>query len=196
MPKKPLSKRGAERRALQSLYSTATYSGLTNLLDIGKLNLKELRKYYTDARAKAVKRVARIEKSNIPFTDRAPEFLKTSELTDDELLKAVSQVNKFLHGPTTISERRAVYSELLEDLHNKGLTFLKMSNLKEWDRFRQWIKAKGAINLPYVDGSVLADIFKTAAAEGQNNSQRWNELFEEFKKISGRRKRGPRRRRL
>lgn len=192
MAKKPPSARARERAALQELYSAATYSGLQNLLEIGKLNLKEVRKYYTDARSKAVKRAQRIEKSDVPFTDAAPEFRRTSELSDEELLKAVSQVNKFLRGPTRVQERREAYKELLDDLHSKGLDFLNMRNLKEWDRFRKWVKAKGIINLPYTDGSVLADIFKSSMKEGAANSKRWNELYTEFQSKLG--KRGRRRR--
>ena len=192
MAKKPRSARAQERAALQELYSTATYSGLQNLHEMGKLNLKEVRKYYTDARSKAVKRVQRIEKSDVPFTDAAPEFRRTSELSDEELLKAVSQVNKFLRSPTRVQERREAYKELLDDLHSKGLDFLNMRNLKEWDRFRKWVKAKGIINLPYTDGSVLADIFKSSMKEGVANSKRWNELYTEFQSKLG--KRGRRRR--
>ena len=118
-PKKPRSARAEQRAALQELYAPATYSGLRDLLDMGKLDLRELRKYYTDARAKAIKRVARIEKSDVPFPDRSPEFLKTSELSDGELLRAVSNVNKFLRGPTRVAERRESYQELLDDLHSK-----------------------------------------------------------------------------
>ena len=82
MARKPLSNRGAERRALQELYNTATYAGLRDLADIGKLNLVDVRKYYTDARTKAQKRIARIEKSDVPFTDAAPSFPNSPEAPD------------------------------------------------------------------------------------------------------------------
>lgn len=190
--KKAPSKRAQKRAALQELYSGATLSGLQNLLDMGKLDLKEVRKYYTDARSKAVKRVARIEKSDVPFTDAAPDFRRTSELSNEDLLKAVAQVNKFLRAPTRVQERREAYKELLDDLHSKGLDFLNMKNLKQWDRFRKWVKAKGVINLPYTDGSVLADIFKASLKEDNANSKRWNELYTEFQSKLG--KRGRRRR--
>lgn len=183
--KKAPSKRAQERAALQKLYASATLSGLQNLLDMGKLDLKEVRKYYTDARSKAVKRVERIEKSDVPFTDAAPEFRRTKELSDEDLLKAVAQVNKFLRRPTRLQDRREAYKDLIDDLHSKGLTFVNMNNLKQWDRFRTWVKAKGIINLPYVDGSVIADIFKTSLKEGNANSKRWNELYSEFKSMLG-----------
>lgn len=183
MAKRPLSKRGAERRALQELYQTATYAGLRDLADIGKLNLADVRKYYTDARAKAQKRIMRIEKSDVPFTDAAPSFPKTSELTDEELLKSVGYINKFLLGPTTTTERKAVYSELLEDLHSKGMNFLEMKDLKDWDRFRKWVRAKGLLNIKYVDGGYLADIFNAGKEAGAQNSTFWNEEWEKLKAI-------------
>lgn len=183
MPKKPLSKRGAERRALQELYSTATYSGLKNLLSMGKLDLREVRKYYTDARAKAVKRVARVAASSISWTDEPPAFLKTSELSDADLLKAVGQVNKFLQGPTTIAARTTAYQELLDDLHDKGLTFLDMSNLSDWDRFRKWVRAKGLLKIKYVDGSLLGDLFAASVEAGRANSEYWSEQWDEVKDL-------------
>ena len=183
MAKKPLSKRGAERRALQELYRTATYVGLRNLAEIGKLNMADIRKYYTDARAKAQKRIKRIEESEIPFTDKAPSFAKTSELTDEELLKSVGQINKFLLGPTTVTERTVAYNELLEDLHSKGMTFLEMSDLKDWERFRKWIRAKGLLKLKYVDGAYLADLFIAGKEAGTQNSEFWAEEWDKLKEI-------------
>lgn len=183
MPRKPLSKRGAERRALQELYQTATYAGLRDLADMKKLNLAEVRKYYTDARAKALKRIMRIEESDVPFIDRAPIFYKTSELSDEDLLKAVGRINKFLLGPTTTTERRAAYSELLEDLHSKGMTFLDMNDLKDWDRFRKWVRAKGLLNVKYMDGGYLADIFNAGKEAGTQNSKFWQEEWDKLKAI-------------
>lgn len=183
MARKPPSARAQARAALQELYKPATYSGLRDLADMGKLDMREVRKYYTDARAIAVKRVSRIQESNIPYVDKPPEFRKTSELSDEDLLKAVGAVNKFLRGPTKVSERRQAYGKLIDDLHSKGLTFVTVENLPDWDRFRKWIKAKGILNLPYMDGSVVADIFKQAGKEGQQNSARWNELYNEFKTL-------------
>lgn len=183
MARKPLSNRGAERRALQELYNTATYAGLRDLADIGKLNLADVRKYYTDARAKAVKRVQRIEKSDVPFTDAAPSFPKTSELSDADLLKAVGRINKFLLGPTTTTERRSVYKELLEDLQSKGMSFLEMKDLKDWDRFRKWVRAKGLLNVKYMDGGYLADIFNAGKEAGTQNSTFWESEWEKLKAI-------------
>lgn len=189
-PKKPRSARAEQRAALQVLYAPATYSGLRDLLDMGKLDLRELRKYYTDARSKAVKRVQRIEKSEVPFADEPPIFEKTSELSDEDLLKAVGRVNKFLRGPTTVPERKAAYQELLEDLHEKGLTFLEMKDLQDWDRFRSWIKAKGLLNVPYMEGSIIADIFKTGKEEGRQDSKFWQDQYEQVKRLLGRTRRG------
>lgn len=182
-PKKPRSARAEQRAALQELYAPATYSGLRDLLDMGKLDLKELRKYYTDARAKATKRVARIQKSDVPFPDRAPEFLKTSELSDEELLRAVSSVNKFLRGPTRVTERRQAYQELLEDLHEKGLDFLEMKDLPAWDRFRSWARAKGGENFSPSSSQWARDIFKAGKQEGRNDSKYWQQLYEETKRL-------------
>lgn len=196
--KKAPSKRAQERAELQELYGKANYSGLQNLFDMGKLNISDIRKYYTDARSKAQKRVQRIETSDVPFTDRAPVFFPTSAFGKNvksmseqdklDLFKAVHEVNKFLNRPTTLEERRGAYNELLDDLHSKGLDFLDMSNLKDWDRFRKWLKAKGILNQPYVTGSVISEIFKAGVQEGKSNSEFWQAEYEKFKSLLGQRK--------
>lgn len=184
MSKKQPSKRALERRALQELYRPATLSELTNLLDKGKLNLKELRKYYTDARAVAKKSIERIQKGMFPFTDEGPVFLKTSELSDEALLRAVADVNLFLNSPTRTAEgRKKAYEELLEDLHSKGMTFLKLEDLTHWDRFRKWLRASNILGKPYASGDILGDIFAQSIQEGQPNSEYWKKAYEEVQAL-------------
>lgn len=181
--KKPPSERAKERARLQEIYKTANYSGLKNLLEQGKLDLKEVRKYYTDARAIAKKRVERIQTSKLPYTDQPPEFARTKELSDDEILKAVHEVNKFLQRPTTVTEREATYKELLEDLQQKGLGFLDLEDLPSWDRFRKWVRAKGLLKVKYVDGSVLGDLFAAGKQAGQSNSEFWEKEWEKYQEM-------------
>lgn len=191
--KKLPSERAKERARLQEIYKTASYSGLKNLLERGLLDLKEVRKYYTDARAIAKKRVERIQASKLPFTDQPPEFVRTKELTDEEILKAVHEVNKFLQRPTTVTEREAAYKELLADLQNKGMGFLNMEDLPSWDRFRKWVRAKGLLKVKYVDGSVLGDLFAAGKAAGRNNSEFWEEEWKKYQGIMKGPSKGPKR---
>ena len=184
MSKKEPSKRALERRALQELYRPATLSDLTNLLDKGKLNLKELRKYYTDARAVARKSIERIQAGMFPFTDEGPVFLKTSELSDEALLRAVADINLFLNSPTRLAEgRKKAYEDLLEDLHSKGMIFLRLEDLTYWDRFRKWLRASNILGKPYSSGDILGDIFAQSIQEGQPNSEYWKRAFEEVQKL-------------
>lgn len=184
MSKKEPSKRALERRALQELYRPATLSELTNLLEQGKLNLKDLRKYYTDARAVAKKSIERIQAGMFPFTDEGPVFLKTSELSDEALLRAVADINLFLNSPTRTAEgRKKAYEYLLEDLHSKGMTFLKLEDLTYWDRFRKWLRASNILGKPYASGDILGDIFAQSIQDGQPNSEYWKRAYEEVQKL-------------
>lgn len=198
------SARAQERAALQARFGGATLIGLKEgtILSAeakGPQALKDLyrdlRKYYTDARSKAVKQIARTQKSEVPFVDDMPSFPKTSELSNEEIARAISDVNRYLNSPTySISGRKEAYTELLEDLHEKGLDFLTMKNLGQWDRFRKWLRASKLLGLPYTDGSVLMEIFKTSVEEGKANSERWKELYEEYKELLPSPERKPRRR--
>lgn len=184
MSKKEPSKRALERRALQELYRPATLFDLTNLLDKGNLNLKDLRKYYTDARSVAKKSVERIQQGMFPFTDEGPVFLKTSELSDEALLRAVADINLFLNSPTRLAEgRKKTYEVLLEDLHSKGMTFLKLEDLTYWDRFRKWLRAANILGKPYASGDILGDIFAQSIQDGQPNSEYWKRAYEEVQAL-------------
>ena len=179
------TKRALERRALQELYRSATLPGLMNLLDMRKLDLKELRKYYTDARSIAKKAVERIQRGMFPFTDEGPTFKKTSELSDEELLRAVADVNLFLRSPTTSQKgRREAYEALLQDLHNKGMTYLRLEDLTYWDRFRKWLSASHILGKPYASGDVLGDIFAQSVQDAQPNSEKWQELWDQFSTLT------------
>lgn len=202
--KGPPSARAQERAALQARFSGATLIGLKEGTILtaeakGPQALKDLyrdlRKYYSDARSKAVKQIARTQASDVPFVDDVPSFPKTSELSNEEIARAISDVNRYLNSPTFhIKERKKAYTELLEDLHEKGLDFLTMKNLGQWDRFRKWLRASKLIGLPYVDGSVVMEIFKQSVEEGRTDSERWKELYEEYKELLPAREPKPRRR--
>lgn len=202
--KGPPSARAQERAALQARFGEATLIGLREGTILtaaakGPKALKDLyrdlRKYYTDARSKAVKQIARTQASDVPFVDDVPSFPKTSELSNEEIARAISDVNRYLNSPTySLVGRKEAYEELLEDLHEKGLDFLTMKNIGQWDRFRKWLRASKLLGLPYMEGSVLMEIFKTSVQEGRTDSERWKELYEEYKELLPSPERKPRRR--
>lgn len=192
----PRSARALERAAIQAKYKGSTLPGLQAMQE-NRLDepdalanfTRELRKYYTDARAVANKRIKRIQASDVPFVDEPPAFPKTSELSESELLRAVADVNLFLNRPTSqLQQRRKEYQDLLDDLHSKGMTFLRMEDLKYWDRFRKWLRASNILGKPYAAGDILGDIFAQSVQEGKPNSERWQEIYDEVKEMMGTRK--------
>ena len=196
----PRSARAIERAALQAKYKDITLPGLQAMegikdpVAIKELN-RELRKYYTDARAIAQKAIKRIQESDVPFTDEPPLFPKTSDLSNDELFRAVADVNRFLQSPSReLKPRREAYKQLLEDLHDKGMTFLKLDDLKYWDRFRKWVRASNLLGKPYASGDILGDIFAQSIEEQNPTSERWQELYDEVSNLMGKKKQRKRRR--
>ena len=200
----PRTARAIERAALQEKYKGATLLGL-QAMEENRLNNpqalkdlnRELRKYYTDARAIAQKSINRIQKSDVPFTDETPQFPKTSELSKGELFRAIADVNRFLRSPLReLKPRREAYRQLLEDLHNKGMTYLKFEDLKYWERFRKWVRASNFLGRPYASGDILGDIFAQSIEEQNPTSERWQELYNEVSNLMGKKKQRKRRSRL
>lgn len=197
MAKKPKSARAIERAALQERFGNMSFAKMSDLLESGKIKIADIRKYYTDARSKAVKRVARVMKSDVPFIDAAPDFKKTSQLSDADLLKEVSDINKFLrgetYGATTVPERRAIKKKAIETLKKRGFTFINNTNFQDWARFQKWMRSVG-ISAEYdSDSPTLVNVFKQAQKEKNQSAQRWSELFNEYRQTRQRKKRGKRR---
>lgn len=202
----PRSARAIERAALQEKYKGATLVGL-QAMEENRLNnpqalkdlKRELRKYYTDARSIAKKRVERFQKSDVPYSDEPPQFPKTSELSDSELFRAIADVNRFLTAPSSASleSRRKEFQDVLDDLHEKGMTFLRLEDLKYWDRFRKWLRASNILGKPYGAGDILGDIFAESVVKAQvynenlkegeepiqPNSKMWEEMYNEVKNL-------------
>lgn len=196
MAKKPKSARAIERAALQEKFGNMSFAKMSDLLESGKVKISDIRKYYTDARSKAVKRVARVMKSDVPFVDAAPDFKKTSQLSDADLLKEVADVNKFLRGETfgatTVPERREIKKKAIETLKKRGYTFINNNNFQDWARFQKWMRSVG-ISAEYdSDSPTLVNVFKQAQKEKNNSSQRWSELFNEYRQTRQRKRRGKR----
>lgn len=180
------SKRALERSAIQAKYKDMTAYRLESLYEESKLNMKELQKYYVDARAIAQKRIARVQKSDVPFIDAPPVFAPAKGLTPQQLLKEVGEINKFLkgqmYGATTVPERRKIREKAIETLHKHGLDFVNASNFNDWAKFQRWYKNTAVSLLSDSDADVLINIFQQAAQEGKSDSNTWKELYTEFQK--------------
>lgn len=190
--RKPPSKRAKERAALQKKFANMSFTKMSELVQRGKVTIADIRKYYTDARSKAVKRVQRVMASDVPFIDAPPDFKKTSELSDADLLKEVSDVNKFLrghtYGATTVEERKKLRDKALVTLQKRGYNFLNKRNFNEWARFQKWMKTIG-ISAEYDSESPsIVQIFKQAEAENRQEPSRWAELYHEYREFRAKRK--------
>lgn len=178
------SKRALERSAIQEKYKNMSAYRLESMYSEGKLNLRELQKYYVDARSIAQKRIKRIQASDVPFIDAPPVFSPAKGLTPNQLLKEVGEINKFLrgqmYGATTVPERRKIRDKAIETLHKHGLDFVSTSNFNEWAKFQRWYRNTAVSLLSDSDADVLINIFQQASKEKQSNAGRWKELYTEF----------------
>ena len=190
--RKPPSKRAIERASLQKKFANMSFAKMSELVQRGKVTIADIRKYYTDARSKAVKSVARVMASEVPFIDAPPEFKKTSELSDEDLLKEVSDVNKFLrghtYGATKVGERKKLRDKALQTLHKRGYNFLNERNFIDWARFQKWMKTIG-ISAEYDSESPsIVQIFKQAQDENRQEPARWAELYQEYREFRAKRR--------
>ncbi len=195
------SKRAQERAALQLKFKGVTLVGLQRMLDDGRATIKEISKYYTDARAIADKRIKRVMGSDVPFVDAPPQFLK-GKLAPETLLHEVANVNAFLsgqgYGATTVPERRKLKQKTINTLHEHGMTWVNTANFNDFVKFQKWFKSS-LWSLVFDSDSerVGLDIFKKSHDEGRATPAEWEKLFKEFQKttLSGRKVKARRKRR-
>lgn len=147
------SARAQERARIQEKYKDATLSQLDRAYSNGKITLPELRKYYTDARAIAMKRIKRISESDVPFVDGKPDFPKVKEISDSELINAVADLNRFNQGKwdtmgATIKKRREVRDKAIKTAEQTLGISIDKSEWSRLVRFMEWFK-NAAISKKY-----------------------------------------------
>lgn len=156
--------------------SQMTYNQLGAALVSGELSVKRLRSYYSDARAKALARSARVQKSEFGEISDKPYFSKIKNLTTDRaLLHEIADVNKYLKSDrSTITGQKKLREKYIETAKERGFD-IDADNYTDWINFIQWFKnSEFALSFDS-DSEEVEEAFQEGAGPDE-----WKKLFGEY----------------
>lgn len=135
-------------------------------LENAEISAQELRKLYTELRDIANKRIKRAQKAgygqDLVIGQGAKKIPKISEIrTEAELRYRIGETAMFLENPlSTISGIKRIEAKKLATLARHGYDFVNESNLADFGRFMEWVRANYSDKI--YDSDVVVKLYKTA----------------------------------
>lgn len=135
-------------------------------LENSEIPARELRKLYTELRDIANKRIKRAQKAgygqDLVIGQGAKKIPKISEIrTEAELRYRIGETAMFLENPlSTISGIKRIEAKKLATLARHGYDFVNESNLADFGRFMEWVRANYSDKI--YDSDVVVKLYKTA----------------------------------
>lgn len=167
---------------LKRQLSGKTYNQLGKMLSTGKIDIGGLRYYYSRARQTAKKRVNEAAKKGVPFKRNPPHFRTIRQtVTTSDLVREIADVNRFLSGATTVTQRRAKRDSTILKLHERGFDFVTHENFDRWTAFMDWGRSAGIFSDEEgydSESSEVEETFKAAERIGARDFAKYKELFE------------------
>ncbi len=139
-------------------------------LENSEISERQLRKLYTELRDIANKRIKRAQAAgygqNLVIRQGAKKIPKISEIrTEAELRYRIGETAMFLENPlSTISGIERIEAKKLATLARHGYDFVNESNLSDFGRFMEWVRANYSDKL--YDSDVVTKLYKTATLGG------------------------------
>ena len=170
---------------LKTMIGGASYTQVGKMLTSGRITEQELRKYYSQARQTALKRIKAVEGTELAFVRNRPEFRQLkSMVTTNDLVREIADVNRFLAGATTKTARSETRAATIAALNEKGIDFVNAGNFNRWTQFMDWARSTGLIRGGGKSGGYdsesdeIEETFKAADNAGISDFAGYKELFE------------------
>lgn len=156
--------------------SQMSYNQLGAALVSGELSAKRLKSYYSGARAKALARSARVQKSEFGEIADKPYFSKVKNLTTDRaLLHEIADVNKYLKSDrSTITGQKRQREKYIDTAQSRGFD-IDEENYTDWIKFIQWFKNSEFALAFDSDSEEVEEVFQEGAGPDD-----WKALFNEY----------------
>ena len=152
-------------------------------LENSGISARELRKLYTELRDIANKRIKRAQNAGygqeLVIRQGAKKIPKISEIRSEaELRYRIGETAMFLENPySTISGIRRLEDKKLGTLRSHGYDFVNESNLADFGRFMEWVRANYSDKI--YDSDVVTKLYKTATL-GNFTVRALKKMFDEY----------------
>ena len=161
-----------------------TVNRLTRELNTGKTTIEEIQRGYNAMREKAMSRIRRIKKSEIPFfTAEAPKFATVKQLKDTRaLIHEYADLQRFISSPrSTVTGRKKIREKALASLSKHGVTWVNNSNYLEFVDFIQWFNESEYSARYDSNDNVVEDVANAVANTGLDPEELFK-FYEEWRK--------------
>lgn len=114
----------------------------------GTLTPQEMRSHYSYLRQIANKRLKRFIGSEFEdaqsYIKNVGKFVPLSEINNErELMFKLYEVNKFVRArSSTVTGLKQIQNEAIETFHDKGITWIDKSNIKEFSEYMEYMRTK------------------------------------------------------
>lgn len=152
-------------------------------LENAEISAQDLRKLYTELRDIANKRIKRAQKAgygqDLVIRQGAKKIPKISEIRSEaELRYRIGETAMFLENPrSTITGIRRMEYKKLATIRRHGYDFVNESNLADFGRFMEWVRANYSDKI--YDSDVVTKLYKTATL-GDFTVRALKNMFDEY----------------
>lgn len=114
----------------------------------GTLTPEEMRSHYSYLRKIANKRLQRFVGSEFEdaqsYIKNVGKFVPLSDINNErELMFKLYEVNKFIRArSSSVTGLRQIRNEAIETLHDKGITWINKSNIKDFSEYMEYMRTK------------------------------------------------------
>lgn len=167
-----------------SIVIPLTYNQIMNMT---ALSYSDAKKLYSQYRAIANKRLARLEKSelrDISAAARWSKFQKVSELNERELRFKLIEVQKFLNLETSsVSGTRRFAEDTLENMRKKGLKAESLEDVNDYILFKQKLLARAKDDIKYEDIVEIWNAAREYKASDKKDLSLYQKLYKQLRKV-------------
>lgn len=156
-----------------------SYNKLASDLSAGRVDLDMIMAQYANIQKIAMRRVERIQKSDLPWTKGTkPTFMKPENIiTEGQLAHEYIDVVHFLQRKnTTLKGREAQFRKVQRKLKAQGFNINKR-NFGRFVRFMDWFYASKYAALYDSNQDIVTEVFNQPGG----NAKLWSQLFDDFK---------------
>lgn len=165
---------------LRNMLRGASFNEIGSMLTKGTVSEAEVKRFYRDEVKAANRRIQAAEKAGVGFGDR-PSFRNLSNMvTTSDLVHELADVNRFMRGKTTVTERVRTMNKQLDTMHGRGLfQNVNRGNFGQFVKFMDWIKAQGILKAYSSESDAVETAVDIVVETGADSSADFEAIWDE-----------------
>lgn len=165
---------------LRQMLRGASFNDIGSMLTKGTVTEAEVKRFYREEVRNANRRIQAAEKAGVGFGDK-PAFRNVSNMvTTSDLVHELADVNRFMRGKTTVTERVRSMNKQLDTMHGRGLFHnVNRGNFGQFVKFMDWIKAQGILKSYSSESDAVETAVDIVVETGADSSADFEAIWDE-----------------